>query len=387
MKIVQVGKLYPPHIGGVEQHMQDLALGLQQLNAGVQVEVLAGQDHAAAGRTQVQDGVLVQLAGTAAMIASTPITPGFAWHLARAQADCFHFHFPYPWGEVCAWLTRLRAPYVVTYHMDIWRQRMLLAPIQPILKRFLAGASRIITFSPQLAESSVWLRPHGNKIETIPPGFDLQRFQPTQRSRALAEELRASVARRQALVLAVGRLVEFKGLHYLIRAMKEVPAVLAIAGEGPERAALEQQVREIGVQSRVRFLGAISDEELPAWLQAADIFVSASHRPAEAFGLALAEAAASGLPLVSTQLPTGVQFVNIHGETGIVVPPGDAQALGSAIRQLISFPSLRAQFSAAARAHAQQYFDRRVMAERTLSIYHQVVHGIASQSIVRVARR
>lgn len=136
-------------------------------------------------------------------------------------------------------------------------------------------------------------------------------------------------------LLFVGRLRYYKGLHILIEALRQVEGVeLWIAGHGPERARLERQVASARLNQRVRFLGDVADDDLPALYRQADIFVLPSHLRAEAFGIVLVEALASGVPCISTALGTGTDFVNVHQETGLVVPPGDAAALAEAIRCL-----------------------------------------------------
>jgi glycosyltransferase involved in cell wall biosynthesis len=373
IKVALVGKFYPPHVGGVESHMQDLAKGLRYVAPEVSVEVLAAQDHFAPGRTFELDGRRVRLAGTLKVIASTPLAPAFAWHLARLKVDCYHFHFPYPWGEISALALGLKAPYVVTYHMDIWRQKRLLQFLGPSLKKFLAGASRIIAFSEELAASSPWLSPLRYKTVIIPAGIDIQHWLPTERTRNEAAELRRAIGGPSPLVLFVGRLVGYKGLPHLLRAMQKVSAKLVIVGEGPEKPELTSLADSLGIRTKVHFAGGVISEQLPIWYQAADVFALPSDRAAESFGLVLAEAAVSGLPLVCAELPTGVTFVNRNGETGFVVPPGDPDALADALCRLLTDQELRKRCGQAARKRALLHFDSRQAAASTLRVYQDAI--------------
>src|SRR5262249_60630573 len=150
----------------------------------------------------------------------------------------------------------------------------------------------------------------------------------------------------------VGRLRYYKGLHILLGALPRVRAELLIAGSGPERERLAAQANQLGIAQRVHFLGDIADEELPALLHAADIFVLPAHLRAEALGLAQIEALASGLPCVSTELGTGTSYANLHGTTGLVVPPGEPAALAQAINTLLADPALRQRLGAAGRRRA-----------------------------------
>ena len=125
----------------------------------------------------------------------------------------------------------------------------------------------------------------------------------------------------------------------------------------------------LGLSSRVYFFGDVAEEELPLYYAAADLFVLPSVSRAEALGLVLVEAMASGLPVVSTELGTGTSFVNVDGETGLVVPPGDAEALAAAIRTLLANDEMRQRMGAAARERARREFSAQAMAARILDLY------------------
>src|SRR5262249_17604106 len=171
----------------------------------------------------------------------------------------------------------------------------------------------------------------------------------------------------------VGRLRYYKGLHILLGALPRVRAELLIAGSGPERERLAAQANQLGIAQRVHFLGDIADEELPALLHAADIFVLPAHLRAEALGLAQIEALASGLPCVSTELGTGTSFANRHGETGLVIAPGDVPALTAALNSLLADAELRARFGAAGRRRVAALFTRAHMVDSVEMIYRDVL--------------
>ena len=156
---------------------------------------------------------------------------------------------------------------------------------------------------------------------------------------------RAAEIRREAgqpIVLFVGRLVPYKGVDVLLEALKGVDAAALIVGDGPLRAALEAQARALGVAEPVRFLGSVADEELAALYRACDVFVLPSVTRQEAFGVVQLEAMAAGKPVVSTDLGTGVGWVNRHGETGFVVPPRDPRrASRGASRRLLADADLQ----------------------------------------------
>ncbi|MRR12163.1 hypothetical protein EG835_06795, partial [bacterium] len=135
MRVTMVNKYYPPHLGGIEYHMRDLATALVQ--RGVDVRAIVSNESGEVLRETV-DGVDVVRMARSFAYASTPVVPGMARALRvesqRAGApDLFHLHFPYPWGEV-AWLrARVHQPTVLAYHSDIVRQKALLAAYAPVL--------------------------------------------------------------------------------------------------------------------------------------------------------------------------------------------------------------------------------------------------------------
>lgn len=369
-RVALIGKLFPPHIGGVEEHMGLLARDLPRLEPSWSVEVLVAQARRAGYSSERWGSVPVQRAATLACLASTPLAPRFGQLLRRLDADLLHFHFPYPWGEAAALLSRSRRPYVVTYHMDIVRQRWLGAAYRPLASRFLAGAARIITFSRELRQSSPALAPFRHKTEVIPGGVDIARWS-TPRPESAA--LRARWSRGKPIALFVGRMVYYKGLEHLVRALPEVDVTLVLVGTGPLRARLEQLARELGVRERVVFAGVLSDDALVAAYQAADVFVLPSDRIAETFSFAMVQAHAAGLPALSTRLPTGVVEVNRDGVTGLVVPPADPAALAAALRRLLGDAQLRSILGAEAQRLAAERFDTLRCAARLSDLYRDVL--------------
>ena len=165
----------------------------------------------------------------------------------------------------------------------------------------------------------------------------------------------------------------YKGVDVLLRALAGVPASLVLVGDGPLRGSLESLARELGVQERVRFLGRVSDAERLDWYRRADVFVLPSVTRQEAFGMVQVEAMLCGRPVVSTDLPTGVPWVNRDGESGLVVPPGDAEALTAALRRLCQDPVLRARLGQGALTRAREYFG----AERMCRSFDELCRCVA----------
>jgi rhamnosyl/mannosyltransferase len=169
----------------------------------------------------------------------------------------------------------------------------------------------------------------------------------------------------------VGRLRYYKGLQYLVEALAMVsPNIrLIIVGIGPMETSLREQVAQLGLGERVSFVQEVSDEDLPNYYAAADVFVLPSCERSEAFGLVQVEAMAAGLPVISTELGTGTSYVNLNNETGLIVPPANPAALAQAINTLATQPELRLTLGTNARQRAIQEFSLDKMVERVKEIY------------------
>ena len=205
----------------------------------------------------------------------------------------------------------------------------------------------------------------GARVQIVPHGVDLRRFAPAPHPGGPRLRL-----------LAVGRLVEKKGFHVLLDALASTPFPwqLRIVGEGPEGPRLEGQARTLGLLDRVSFAGALTHRALPAAYAAADVIVVPSilDRAGDRDGLpnVVLEAMACGRAIVASDLaaiPTALR----HGETGVLVPPGNSRALADAIGRVGADPELRASLGAAARQSAVRSFDVRRCAARFTEVLRE----------------
>jgi rhamnosyl/mannosyltransferase len=358
---------YPPVHGGIEDHLNLLC---RTIRPHCDVRVLVSASGESRTRREVVDGIPVMRAGELIRVASAPICPSWPLHLRRLRADLHHFHFPNPTGDLSYWLSGARGKIVVTYHSDIVRQSTILPLYRPFLWRLLRKADAILPTSPQYLESSEYLRPFRDKCHVVPLGVDLRRFAPNPEIEARAAEWRAEW--KAPMVLFVGRLRYYKGVDVLLRAARDVHARIAIVGDGPFEAPLRSAHRQLDLRDRVEFLGPQSEFELLSLYRAANVCVLPSTHRSEALGLAMIEAMASGRPVVSTELGTGTSWVNQHGSTGLVVPPGDPVSLAAALNLLLDDAAMAERFGAAARDRTRQEFSHEVMGERVLRVYEQV---------------
>jgi rhamnosyl/mannosyltransferase len=224
------------------------------------------------------------------------------------------------------------------------------------------------------------LAPYRKKCVVVPYGLDLQRYQATPALAARAEGLCHGL--RGPVLLFVGRLVQYKGVEVLLRALPGLDAQMVIVGDGPLRDGLGRMARELGLIDRVRFVGQVTDEELLAWYYACDALVLPSISRQEAFGLVQLEAMLCGRPVVSTDLPTGVPWINQHEHTGLVVDPGDAAALRRALVRLVCDADLRRRLGENARARAVSQFAADDMCRAAIRLYRDVCpEGLPLQTL------
>jgi glycosyltransferase involved in cell wall biosynthesis len=373
MRVVHAAKFYPPVRGGMETIVGDLCEG----TAGEwDVGVVAANDTPSTVRER-RGAVGVVRAGAVGRAASVPLCPSLPGHLWRETADCVVLHEPNPIAGTALWLRTPASRLVIWHHSDLLRPRWALPTYTRFVQRRLyRRADCVIVSSPALASESSLVQ-YARHLAIIPFGIDLERYRRTDAERtARVDAIRQ--ATRGPRLLFVGRLVYYKGLHVLLEAAKAWPGTVLIAGDGPLESALRAQAATRGLGARVKFLGRVSDEDLPAYYQASDAFVLPSIARTEAFGVVQVEAMAAGLPVVSTRLPTGVPWVNQDGVSGLVVPPDDAPALGAALGRLAVDATLRQRLAEGACRRASAVFSR----DRMIRAFRDVV-----ETVVRAPER
>ena len=363
MHIVQVGKFYPPeYLGGLESVV--VSINDELVRRGLTVTTVVAAVRGAT-RSDSWRGVEVVRAGTLGTLFSQPLSPRYGAVVHRTPGDLLHLHHPNPLGDLA--VLGDRRPLVITQHSDIVRQQALRPLYGPLLRRAFTQARAIAIGSEQLLGTSRELKGFESKTRVIPFGIDASRFAASPLVTKRVAELRASWGDRPA-ILAVGRLVGYKGFDVLLKATRGLEATVVIVGRGPEA----QKLRALAGPHTV-FAGRVNDDDLVAHYHACDVFCLPSVTIAEAFGMVLLEAMACGKPLVTTTLPTGVSAVNRAGVTGLAVPPGDAGALREALKALIDDAARRTAMGDAARRVQAAEYSAALMGERYLELYREAL--------------
>lgn len=358
---------YPDTFGGVERTIHAVAEGARA--HGIQSDVLSLSRIPRANTVEFE-GHKAYKARLAFEFAST----GFSFEAISmfrelsAKADVVHYHFPWPFMDLVHLLSPPRKPTIVTYHSDIVKQKLLLKLYSPLMHRFLSGVDRIVATSPNYFRSSEVLQKFRDKTEVIPIGLDEGDY--PRASEKLKDKWSARFPK--PFFLFVGVLRYYKGLHTLIMAAKDIEADILIVGKGPMENDLKAHATTARL-SNIHFLGAISDLDKAALLELCTAFVFPSHLRSEAYGLSLVEAAMFGRPMISCEIGTGTSFVNVDGETGIVVPPEDAGALVVAMREMMYNAGRNQSFSRSSLLRYQSVLRAETMAKKYAELYQELM--------------
>lgn len=364
MKVLHFFKTYyPDTMGGVEQLIFQLAEGGRC--HGIESEVLSLSSR---GRTQgvVLGQHVIHTAPLDLHVASTSFSLGVFKdfrELAR-EADIIHFHFPWPFMDVVHLVVGFNKPYVVTYHSDIVKQRLLKHLYKPLMYHFLKGASAIVATSPNYLHSSKVLGRFRKKVKIVPIGLDPSTYPSPQTS--VATRWRYELGPR--FFLFVGALRYYKGINYLLAAAAQCRYPLVIVGTGPLEQSLKEQAQKLDLK-HVHFLGALSDADKVELLNLCEALVFPSCFRSEAFGISLLEASMYGKPMISCEIGTGTTFVNLDQITGLVIPPASPQAIADAMTYLWENPATAAQMGENARIRFAQLFTAEQMLREYASIY------------------
>lgn len=287
--------------------------------------------------------------------------------LRRERPDVFHAHMSSPvackWGLAAAVMARV--PAIGTVQVGAYEPPNRSAEWQ--LRALARGVARYLAVSREIAAELVerlgW---PATKVKVVHNAVDVERFD-VPAPPGLRERLGAGPG--LPLILTLGRLDEQKGYPVLLEAAARLPdARLAVAGEGPERGALEDLAGRLGIADRVRFLGHRTD--VPELLAAADLFALPSLY--EGSSLAVLEAMAARRAVVSSSIGGTEELID-DGESGLLVPAGDAPALADALGRLLADPGLRETLAGRARERVEAEFTREEMAARVMAIYESVL--------------
>lgn len=371
MRVLHVYRTYfPDPPGGLQEAIRQIALATRPLGVESRIFTLSPQPQPPV--IERPEGRVIRTRSWAAP-ASCDLGGYAALRAFRAQvawADVVHYYFPWPFADLLHWLAPVRKPAVMTYVSDIVRQRWLARAYAPLMRRTLQAMQAIVAVAPAYARTSAvlaapWCR---QRLQTIPLGIVEESYRDALAA-AADVDLARLLGRAQGIgqapgdraapsaggyLLALGALRYYKGLHVLIDAAASTGLPVVIAGDGPQRDALVRRARQR--KAPVTFLGRVNDAEKMALLKGCRALVLPSHLRSEAFGMVLVEAAMMARPMISCEIGTGTSYVNLHEQTGLVIPPSDVAALADAMRRLTNDTALCKRYGARARQRYETLF-------------------------------
>lgn len=366
MRVLHIYKTYRHQgFGGIEQLMFELCHATRKLGVRNTIATTGAQRDL----LRCTEADIHTFPGDVTL-ASNPVSLSMARALPALlrDADLIHCQFPWPTADAMLGLIRPSQPIVITYNSDIVRQRLLLKLYRPLMRRFFDRAQALVATSPNYLDTSRELQAHRHKVRVIPIGLATQHYAAPGTDRI--EHWRQAVG--EGFFLFVGVMRYYKGLHILLDACYGTQIPVLIVGAGPTEIELQRQAKRLGL-THVRFLGQLPEEDKTALLELCRAVVFPSHLRAEAFGVSLLEGAMFRKPLISAEIGTGSSFVNVHGRTGLVVPPSDPSALRAAMLQLIANPAQAESMGRAARERFMRLFQAQKMGEAYCRLYREVL--------------
>lgn len=376
MKIVQTNKAYYPKIGGIETAVTTLSEGLAN-KYGADVEVLVCNHEVHSKKIEKTiNGVKVTYLPTYGFVLSLPICPSYPKHLLETSGDILNIHEPFPLAdltlEIFPKLRRNFSKIITSWQCDITRQKWTFPIYGKFIHRFLQKVDKIIVNNPKIIDNSDFLKHYKNKCEVIPIGINLD-WANTKSDNHDIKKFHTGVANK-LMILFVGRLVTYKGIEYLIEAMKFVEdGFLYIIGSGPLENSLKKLIIDLNLDSKIKMIPEVDEKTLQKYFKDCDIFVLPSINEAEAYGIVQIEAMSCGKPLICTELGTGTSYINQNNITGLVVSPKDSKVLSQAINKTIDNAELREKWGANGRVRAFEEFTSNKMLQRTYQLYQDLL--------------
>ncbi len=385
MRIVHLGKYYPPAPGGIESHVQTLAIGQAELGHEVRVICVNHADEKGKDlthsrwrstytREELDGKVNVIRVARWFSVSRLEVCPRLLSIVKNASRKCdvVHLHTPNPLMMIAWWLAGDRSvPLFVTHHSDVVKQKILMLAVMPVEKSVYSKAKSIFTTSPKYLVGSTQLERFASKVKTLSMGIDLSPYLKMEND--LKDEIRRFTSEfGWPIWLMVGRLTYYKGYQVALKALTNVPGRLVIVGSGPMERELKSQAERFGVGDRVTWYSSVSQEKLIALYHAATALWFPSIARSEGFGLVQVEAMACGCPVINTHISgSGVSWVSQDGVSGYTVKVGDSEGLAKAACFLAENKNHCVTLGINAKARARTEFDAKLMVDKSISYYKQ----------------
>ncbi len=376
-KILHVGKFFPPYSGGIEYFLADLVKAQSKLENQVWA-LVHGSPLSFRTKKEKKGDVLVFYAPCWGQVFYAPLAPSFPWLyfrlLSSYKPDIIHLHLPNTSAFSALLFSKLQKGKVVLHwHADVVPSQidrglsLLYRFYRPFERALIKRADLIVATSPPYLETSKALAPFRFKTKIIPLGLD-----PSRLYAGVNSKKGSKIPLKSSFVLSVGRFTYYKGFEYLLSALEFLPpeVKLCLVGHGKLKNFLLEKIKKQKLKNRVFLFEQVEDEVLHKLFASCVLFCLPSIERTEAFGLVLLEAMVFGKPLVTTSVVgSGMNWVNVHGKTGLVVPPAHPKALAEAIYTIFQDPSLAQEMGRRAKRRFEERFHIQKVAQEIQKSY------------------
>lgn len=366
-KILHISKYYYPYYGGIEDVAHTI---VEELKPYFEQRIICF-NHESGTINNIKDTNVLRV-GTTLTFASQPISISYRNKLKKMidsyKPDFIHLHLPNP--LIASYLLTLNlhgAKIIAHWHADILGQHLYYIFYKPFEKKLLDISYKIIATSEMYLNHSTPLSKYLNKTVILPNTVNESKFHLYAGEQVEIEQIKEKYNHKK-IIFFVGRHVPYKGIEYLIEAEKLIKndCVVLIAGTGEQTAKFKEKVRE---NSRIQFIGRISNNDLKYYFHASEVFAFPSHNRSEAFGVALVEALYCGLPAVSFNvIGSGALWVNKNNCTGLVVENENVTEFARAISKILSSDKLRAEMS----LNAKEWVKNNFLKDQVLRIMNEI---------------
>ena len=385
MRVLHIGKYYPPAVGGMENFLGDLLPALQ--TAGIDAAALVHSHPSDQTRpVQKKNCVRIWRAPCFGSLIYAPISPGFPFVLRRVirlfRPEILHLHMP---NTSAFWVLSSimsgKIPWVIHWHSDVAASKIdsrlntAYRFYRPLESRLLKKSNVILATSPTYLAASDPLYPWKDKCAVVPLGINSVRLK--KASIDMKNRAEKIWGNNKTRVLAIGRLTYYKGHDVLIKAAAIASGVrVVIVGEGARRQYLQGLIDGFGLSGIVNLAGFIKASQVCALLETCDFLCLPSVERTEAFGLVLLEAMRFAKPVVASDIPgSGIGWVIKNNKTGILTTPGDPGDLADALKTMSEKPELRKSMGIAAEEQFANFFKIDKIAQKIAAVYESILTG------------
>ena len=368
--------------GGTEIAAYNLAVNMAE--RGHEIDVFTASINSK-DSVETSEGMKIHRYSTNLSIASANLSLKLMYKPLDENVEIVHAHYNIPLPDLSAsrYAKKKNLPFVITYHADAQetggnfiRNTATALYNRYVLDRVLSNADAIIATSNSYIDESKYLGKYRDKIKVVPNGINLRDFKVDLSKEECRSRLGLPCDKK--IILFFGNVVAYKGPDVLLNAFeiikKSYPDVILLyAGRGGMQADLQKLSEEMSISDSVIFAGFVEEELKPLYYHSADIFCLPSVTLAEAFGIVNLEAMACGLPVVSSKLG-GIPDVIQNGKNGIIVEPGNVEALANALLKLLEDDELQVKMSLEGKSMSEDYSWTKI-AEETEKIYENLLEN------------